>query len=77
MGRMLCLIFGFVRDGVIKIMIAFRRAASMILRSNAKPINYTFSKDVWKDREDAAEKVFITQQESRYVMMQGTHSRSC
>ena len=68
---------GFVRDGVIKIMIAFRRAASMILRSNAKPINYAFSKDSWKERDDAAEKVFITQQERRYGMMQGTHSGGC
>jgi len=68
---------GFVRAGVIKIMIAFRRAASMILRSNVKPINYAFSKDTWKERDDAAEKVFITQQERRYGMIQVIPSRSC
>ena len=50
-------------------MIALKKAAGVFLRSNAR-VNYAFSRDPWKDRDDAAEKVYISQQESMILLMQ-------
>ena len=71
------MIFGFVCGANKQIMIAFKRAASLLLRSNAKPLSYNFSKDAWKDRDEAAEKVFITQNESTLFAIQSKPSRNC
>ena len=44
-------------------MIAIKRAASLLfLRSQVCVPKYNFSGDKWKDRDEAAEKVFISQQ---------------
>ena len=44
-------------------MIAFRKVASLLLRPNhLNTARYYFSGDKWKDRDEAAEKVFISQQ---------------
>ena len=54
---------------VIKIMITFRRAASLFLRTNTRTVTFNFSGDKWKERDEAAEKVFITQNESKFCII--------
>ena len=71
------MIFGFVCGANKQIMIAFKRAASLFLRSNAKPLAFNFSRDQWKERDEAAEKVFITQNESTLSAIQSKPSRNC
>ena len=43
---------------------SFRKLASVTLRLQTKPV-YFFA-DSWKDRDEAAEKVFISQAESNH-----------
>ena len=40
------------------------RKLTLLTRSLQKPIIAPFSSDKWKDRDQAAEKVFVSQQES-------------
>lgn len=55
---------------------AFKRVASLVARPNA-PLVFRFSSDKWKDRDEAAERVYVTQQESTLCTMQRRPSRSC
>jgi hypothetical protein len=58
-------------------MLTLRKVATSLLRSTMPAVSYQFSNDRWKDRDEAAEKVYINEQESNYALMQNRLLRSC
>lgn len=50
-------------------MFALRRVAGVVLRPNARTVVYGFANDTWKERDEAAEKVYISRQESKFPLM--------
>jgi hypothetical protein len=45
-------------------MLSFKKLASTLIRVNTRTPVYFFAGDNWKDRDEAAEKVYITEAES-------------
>ena len=60
----------------INIMISLRKVAGAFLRSNVQAVSYGLSNGNWKGRDEAAEKVFMTELESSCWLMQGTPLRN-
>ena len=50
-------------------MISLRKVVGAVLRPGVRSVSYAFSNDPWKDRDDAAEKVYISQHESIILTM--------
>lgn len=50
-------------------MLALKKISGLIVRSYTKVPAFSFSGDTWKERDEAAEKVYITQAESTDMYM--------
>jgi hypothetical protein len=50
---------------------------STLARSLQRPMCATFSSDGWKKRDEAAEKVFVSQQESKYQLNKDSLLKIC
>lgn len=61
----------------IYVMQSLTRISGLVLRSNVQKAAFRFSSDSWKDRDEAAEKVYISRKESTWIITQGIPFSAC
>ena len=58
-------------------MLSFRRITNLVFNQPTRRIAMSFSGNNWKDRDEAAEKVYVSQAESNTYLIQSKLSRNC
>lgn len=55
----------YINNKYFCLMFSLKKISSLALSLQTRPV-YLFSKDGWKDRDEASEKVYISQAESKF-----------
>lgn len=61
----------YFREIISKLMQSLNRISRLAFRTNVQRAVFRFSSDSWRDRDEAAEKVFISRKESKLLITQG------